>query len=86
MSRVLEPGAKNLAVSHSLERLSLPVGPAIRAGYVAVLPTSGTQVEGQITVLVSPHAGVVFDARTPRGIFGFLAEDVDHMISTAEVS
>lgn len=58
----------------------------VRFGYVAVVARTGTSIEGEVTVVVTPSGdGVVFDAWAPSGVLSFVSSDIGSMIEHAQV-
>jgi hypothetical protein len=84
----VEPQAPHLEVSRTIEQVRLNSGlTGVRVGYLAASTSSATQIEGEVTAVVSPTGkGAVFNAWAPAALFPFEKGDVDHMIATAEVS
>lgn len=84
----LEPQARELTVSEELERIRLDSGlEGVRVNYLGTFGDVGAPVEGQLTALIAPSGtGVIFDGWSAEGLYGFVAGDVDEMISAAEVS
>ncbi len=59
---------------------------AARFAYVGVIAETGTSVEGEVTVVVTPSGhGIVFNAWAPAGLLSFVRSDVRTMVAEAEV-
>jgi hypothetical protein len=85
---VLAEQLNQLSVSRSLETVRLGTGlSGVRFAYVGVIGDTGTSVEGEVTVVVTPSGhGIVFDAWAPAGLLSFVRSDVRTMVIEAEVS
>jgi hypothetical protein len=85
---VLSEWLSQLSVSRSLETVSIGTGlVGVRFAYIGVLADTGTSVEGEVTVVVTPSGhGVVFNAWAPAGLLSFVRSDVHTMVTEAEVS
>ena len=85
---VLSAGLSQLSVSRSLETVRLRSGlSGVRFAYVGVIAETGTSVEGEVTVVVTPSGhGVVFNAWAPAGLLSFVRSDVQTMVNEAEVT
>jgi hypothetical protein len=77
-----------LSVSSGLEPVRLRSGQTgIRFAYIGVAADSGTSVEGEVTVLVTPSGhGIVFNGWAPAGLLSFVRSDVRTMVAEAEVT
>ncbi|HEY8018922.1 MAG TPA: hypothetical protein VIG53_05425 [Actinomycetota bacterium] len=77
-----------LSVSSTLEPVRLRSGQTgVRFAYIGVLGDSGTSVEGEVTVFVTPSGhGIVFNGWAPAGLLPFVRSDVRTMIAEAEVT
>jgi hypothetical protein len=83
---VLEPASDRLSISDSVDEVALDSGPALRVSYVGSFGERNVQVEGEVTVSVSPYGTAgVFDAWGPEGLFGYGRGDTREMVRTAEV-
>jgi hypothetical protein len=59
----------------------------VRFGYVGAVAETGTSVEGEVTVVMSPSSDVVvFDGWAPAGVLSFVRSDIGFMIEGAEVA
>ncbi len=85
---VLTERLSQLSVSRSLENVRLRTGLlGVRFAYVGVIGDTGTSVEGEVTVVVTPSGhGIVFDAWAPAGLLSFVRSDVRTMVNEAEVT
>jgi hypothetical protein len=85
---VLSARLSQLSVSRSLESVRLRTGlVAARFAYVGVMAETGTSVEGEVTVVVTPSGhGIVFNAWAPAGLLSFVRSDVRTMVAEAEVT
>jgi hypothetical protein len=85
---VLSEQLSQLSVSRRLENVQLLAGlSGVRFAYVGVIAETGTSVEGEVTVVVTPSEhGVVFNAWTPAGLLSFVRSDVRTMVNEAEVT
>ena len=85
---VLSGRLSQLSVSRNLEIVRLPSGlSGVRFAYVGVIADTGTSVEGEVTVFVTPSGhGIVFDAWAPAGLLSFVRSDVRAMVSEAGVT
>jgi hypothetical protein len=77
-----------LSVSSSLEAIRLRSGPSgVRFAYIGAIADTGTSVEGEVTVVVTPSGhGVVFNAWATAGLLSFVRPDVRTMVTEAEVT
>jgi hypothetical protein len=77
-----------LSVSSTLEPIRLRSGQTgVRFAYIGVAADSGTSVEGEVTVLVTPSGhGIVFNGWAPAGLLSFVRSDVRTMVAEAEVT
>ena len=77
-----------LSVSSTLEPVRLRSGQTgVRFAYIGVLGDTGTSVEGEVTVFVTPSGhGIVFNGWAPAGLLPFVRSDVRTMIAEAEVT
>jgi len=77
-----------LSVSSTLEPIRLRSGQVgVRFTYIGVAADSGTSVEGEVTVLVTPSGhGIVFNGWAPAGLLSFVRSDVRTMVAEAEVT
>ena len=84
---VLSERLSQLSVSRNLEPVRLRTGlVAARFAYVGVIAETGTSVEGEVTVVVTPSGhGIVFNAWAPAGLLSFVRSDVRTMVDEAEV-
>ena len=85
---VLAERLSQLSVSRSFETVRLRTGlHGIRFAYVGVIADTGTSVEGEVTVIVTPSGhGIVFNAWAPAGLLSFVRSDVRTMVTEAEVT
>lgn len=85
---VLSPRLSHLSVSSRFETVLLPTGlSGVRLAYVGVIADTGSSVEGEVTVVVTPSGhGVAFDAWAPAGLLSFVRSDVRTMVDEAEVT
>lgn len=85
---VLSERLSQLSVSRILETVRLRAGlMGVRFAYVGVFAETGTSVEGEVTVVVTPSGhGVIFNAWTPAGLLSFVRSDVRTMVTEAEVT
>jgi len=83
----LEPQARSLSVSQSVKEMSVDSGLAgLRISYVGAFGDRSSQVEGEVTAVVSESGtGVIFDAWGPAGLFGYSVGDTRKMIQTSEI-
>lgn len=84
----LSEGLSQLSVSSRLEPVRLRSGmTGLRFAYIGVFSDTGTSVEGEVTVLVTPSGrGIVFNAWAPAGLLSFVRADVRTMVTEAEVT
>ena len=77
-----------LSVSSRLEPIRLRSGqPGFRFAYIGVSTDTGTSVEGEVTVFVTPSGhGIVFNGWAPAGLLSFVRSDVRTMVAEAEVT
>jgi hypothetical protein len=77
-----------LSVSSTLEPVRLRSGQTgERFAYIGVFGDTGTSVEGEVTVFVTPSGhGIVFNGWAPAGLLSFVRSDVRTMIAEAEVT
>lgn len=77
-----------LSVSSTLEPIRLRSGQTgVRFAYIGVFGDTGTSVEGEVTVFVTPSGhGIVFNGWAPAGLLSFVRSDVRTMIAEAEVT
>ncbi len=77
-----------LSVSSTLEPVRLRSGQTgVRFAYIGVLADTGTSVEGEVAVFVTPSGhGIVFNGWAPSGLLSFVRSDVRTMIAEAEVT
>lgn len=85
---VLSQRLSQLSVSRSFESVRLRSGLlGVRFAYVGVIADTGTSVEGEVTVVVTPSGhGIVFNAWAPAGLLSFVRSDVRAMVTEAEVA
>ncbi|MGZ5297150.1 MAG: hypothetical protein ACXWEJ_08435 [Actinomycetota bacterium] len=85
---VLSEGLSRLSVSLNLETVRLRTGLlGVRFVYVGVIAETGTSVEGEVTVVVTPSGhGIIFDAWAPAGLLSFVRSDVRAMVTEAAVT
>jgi hypothetical protein len=85
---VLSEWLSQLSVSRNLESVRLRTGLlGVRFAYVGVIADTGTSVEGEVTVLVTPSGhGIVFNAWAPAGLLSFVRSDVRTMVTEAGVT
>jgi hypothetical protein len=85
---VLSVRLSQLSVSSSLETVRLRTGlSGVRFAYVGVIADTGTSVEGEVTVAVTPAGhGIAFNAWAPAGLLSFVRSDVRTMVNEAEVT
>lgn len=58
----------------------------VRFAYVGVSADTGTSIEGEVTVVVTPSDhGVVFDGSAPAGLLPFVRSDIETMIADSVV-
>jgi hypothetical protein len=83
----LKPNADQLSVSQQIDQIQLDNGmSAVRASYVGTFGDRHSQIEGEVTALVTPSGqGVVFDGWGPAGLYPYAQGDIDTMIRAAEV-
>ena len=88
LDTVLSDRLSQLSVSRNLETLRLGAGASgVRFAYVGVIADTGTSVEGEVTVVVSPAGrGIIFNAWAPAGLLPFVRSDVRTMVTEAEVT
>jgi hypothetical protein len=77
-----------LSVSSTLEPIRLRSGQTgVRFAYIGVSADTGTSIEGEVTVFVTPSGhGVVFNGWAPAGLLPFVRSDVRTMVAEAEVA
>jgi hypothetical protein len=77
-----------LSVSSSLEPVRLRSGQTgLRFAYIGVFADTGTSVEGEVAVFVTPLGhGIVFDGWAPAGLLSFVRSDIRTMVIEAEVT
>jgi hypothetical protein len=77
-----------LSVSSSLEPVRLRSGQTgVRFAYIGVFADTGTSVEGEVAVFVTPLGhGIVFDGWAPAGLLSFVRSDIRTMVIEAEVT
>jgi len=87
VNEFLKPNAQQLSVSEEINQVQLDNGmSAVRASYVGTFGDRHSQIEGEVTALVTPSGqGVVFDGWGPAGLYPYAQGDVDTMIRAAEV-
>ena len=75
-------------MSSTLEPVRLRSGQSgVRFAYIGVLADTGTSVEGEVAVFVTPSGhGIVFNGWAPSGLLSFVRSDVRTMIAEAEVT
>lgn len=85
---VLTERLSQLSVSRNLENVRLRTGLlGVRFAYVGVIADTGTSVEGEVTVVVTPSGhGIIFNAWAPAGLMSFVRSDVHTMVNEAEVT
>jgi len=85
---VLSTRLNQLSVSKALGDVRLRSGlVGARFGYVGVVADTGTSIEGEVTVVVTPSDhGVVFDGWAPAGLLPFVRSDLETMVDHAAVS
>ena len=76
-----------LSVSSTLEPVRFRSGQTgVRFAYIGVAADSGTSVEGEVTVIVTPTGhGIVFNGWAPAGLLSFVRSDVRTMVAEAEM-
>ena len=76
-----------LSVSSALEPVRLRSGEnGVRFAYIGVSVDTGTSVEGEAAVFVTPgRHGIVFDGWAPAGLLPFVRSDVRTMVAEADV-
>jgi hypothetical protein len=83
---VLSSRLSQLSVSRNLQTVRLGGETGVRFAYVGVIADTGTSVEGEVFVVVTPSAhGIVFDSWAPAGLLSFLRSDIRTMLTGAEV-
>jgi hypothetical protein len=87
VTTVLHARLTQLSVSDRLTPVVLDNGMnGLRFAYVGVAQDTGTSIEGEVTVVVTPAAhGVVFDAWAGEGLLSFAQGDTRAMIVKADV-
>jgi hypothetical protein len=76
-----------LSVSRPEDIRLVSGAPGIRFAYVGVVADTGTSIEGEVSVVVTPDGhGVVFDGWAPAGLLSFVRSDIRTMIERAEVT
>lgn len=77
-----------LSVSSTLESVRLRSGQTgVRFAYIGVFDDTGTSVEGEVAVFVTPSGhGIVFNGWAPAGLLSFVRSDVRTMIAGSEVT
>jgi hypothetical protein len=77
-----------LSVSSSLEPVRLRSGQTgVRFAYIGVFADTGTSVEGEVAVFVTPSGhGIVFDGWAPAGLLSFVRSDIRTMVIGAAVT
>ena len=83
---VLEPDASHLSVS-SVEPVTLASGlRGSRISYVGTFGDVQAPIEGQVSAFVSPSGvGAVFDGWAPTGLLRYVLDDVETMVTRAEI-
>jgi hypothetical protein len=87
VNTVLSTQLSQLSVSKVLGTVRLRLGlMAVRFGYVGVRADTGTSIEGEVSVVVTPSDhGVVFDGWAPTGLLPFVRSDIETMVADATV-
>jgi hypothetical protein len=87
VTRILEPQARRLSVSPTVQRIRLASGlPAVRIAYVGLFDGVQGQLEGELTATTGPRGvGVVFDGWAPVGLLPYVVDDIRSMVDTAVV-
>jgi hypothetical protein len=81
---VLAPEAITLEMSSEVEHLPHPsAGSALRAFYVGTFQDNPSSLEGDVTALILPSGGVVFDGWAQEGTYQQFADDVHDMAAKA---
>ena len=84
---LLSGGLSQLSVSQQRTTRLASGWAGVRFGYVAVVAGTGTSIEGEVTVVVTPSGdAVVFDGWAPAGVLSFVSSDIGSMIEDTEVS
>ena len=88
IQRFLRPAARSLQVSEDVREVPLAGGlMGLRVSYVGSFGERASEVEGEVTVAVSPTgSAAIFDAWGPSGQFAYSLGDTREMTRTAEVS
>lgn len=85
---VLSTELNQLSVSRVLGDVRLRSGlVGVRFGYVGVNADTGTSIEGEVTIVVTPSDhGVVFDGWASAGLLPFVRSDIETMVADAAVN
>ncbi len=88
VDQILDPQARQLSVSRTVERVRLRSGlTGVRVAYVGVFGRSQAAIEGEVTAVVSPSGvGAAFDAWAPEGLLQYVLDDTRTMIDAAEIA
>jgi hypothetical protein len=79
--------ATQLAVSETVEQVSLPSGPTgLRIAFLAQIPDLGVPIEGEISAFTSGGTGVLFSGYAPQGDYFGQKEGIDAMIATGVIT
>jgi hypothetical protein len=81
----LSPTLSRLSVSSYLRTVTLAGGlTGARFGY-AGFTAGGVGVQGEVTAVVGPHGGIVFDGRAAGDLLPFITGDLHTMIAQADL-
>lgn len=87
VDRFLEPASRTLSVSREVREVPMNEGVGLRVSYVGAFGDRAAEVEGEVTVIVSPAGNAaIFDAWGPAGQFGYAVADARAMVADAEVA
>ena len=88
VERFLRPESRSLSVSREVREVPVAGGlTGLRESYLGTFGDRMAEVEGELTVVVSPSGvAVVFDAWAPSGRFGYAVADTREMVRTAEIA
>jgi hypothetical protein len=77
---------ERLRVSDRLETVSLADGFGVRFDYIGILASSGASIEGQVTATATGDGdGIVFNGWAPQGLLPFVRDDIQTMVTRAQV-
>ncbi len=82
VSGYLDPQASQLSTG-TVERVSLPAGPAVVSSYVGVFEGVDVPIEGEVIGILSPSGtAVVLDGWAPEGLYATVGDEVAAMAAS----